>query len=108
MMNVRTALKIETIARLHRIAAGTLLGEYGQSALYHLGSALAAYHIPNTIEDDYYGYNREAEIARHVAEAFKIFRRAKYAKAIRKVKHPEPSFSDCRSTECEGAYLRVE
>ena len=102
-------MKTATIARLYFIACSQLLGEFGQSAIYHLGSALALRQLENTLEDDERGFDREFEIARHISDAFRIFRRARNAKCLVKGHRYDPKPSGgCRSSECEGAYLRVE
>jgi len=98
----------KTIARLFQIAAGTLLGDYSTIGLYHLGYALALSHLENTQDDDYHGFDREFEIGRHVRMGKGAFKAAKRAGMIKKAYHAKPSYSSCRSTECEGAYLRTE
>ena len=102
-------MNIKTIARLFTVAAGSLLGEYGNSAIYHLGTALALASLENTLEDDYNGFDRQSEIARHVRMAKGYFLAAKREKAIRNFNQDIRAFhGSCRSTECEAAYLQCE
>lgn len=98
----------KTIARLFQIASGTLLGDYGTIAIYHFGFALALSQLENTQDDDYHGFDREFEIARHVRMGKGAFKAAKRDGMIKKAYHAKPSYSSCRSTECEGAYLSTE
>ena len=72
-------MKIETIARLFNIACSRLLGEDGNAAVYHLGRAMALYHLSDKQDPggSYYEYMRE------VGNAKKIFRVARRMRNIK-------------------------
>ena len=109
---IYTVIKMttQTIARMFQVATGTLLGEYGNTAIYHLGTALALSVLENTVNEDEHGFDRPLNIEYHVRMAKMEFLNAKQNNQLRNYNQPpvRPDHFGLISSECEGAYLQCE